>query len=321
MDNTGESNDVGANTPPSNTTNTTDITPEGEVTALHSGEEQVIAYERKLNTLQNEVATLVRDRTLLAEEIERESLAIAQFMGMLTPILQKEQSVVELLKDASIKERGTQDIQQRRIYEQERWKHIEEWYTVEQEKWNIQEKLDEQKKRTDEHRKQHVFFLEKESALTIEIEKILIEEEKAKLHLALSEVTANRVDIEGKLYTLEEMREKAFAQFNTICQTEEGIEKKETEVEGMLLSAHSLTEERSLSQERYALEKERHEVESSRWNVEDEMAQLGGSVVESEKLLNELKQKEAELTAKLDALPQQVCLPSTVLEASEAGVS
>lgn len=305
MDDLGGSTIAGANTVPVNTNSAADTTPPGEGLAPDTGEERILAYERKLNTLHAEVTALVHDRSILAGLIEKESLAIAQSSQMLTPTLTKEQSIIDVLKEVSAKEHGAQDMQQRRIYEQERWKHIEKWYAIEQEKWNIQEELESQKKRMEEHLAQHVLLSEKETALTLEIDRITIEEEKERLQLALSGIIASRIDAEGKLATLEEARGKAVAQFDTIRQTEEGIEKKEAEVETMLLSVHSLTEERSLSEERYALEKERHEVESSRWEIEDEMAQLGGSVVESEKLFGELKQKEVELAAKLAALSQK----------------
>ena len=61
-------------------------------------------------------------------------------------------------------------------------------------------------------------------------------------------------------------------------------------------------------EERYALEKERHEAEASRWNIEDEIATIGGSYVESEKILDELKQKEKALLDQLAVLEKKAPL-------------
>ena len=299
MNNAGEDNSLNIKVPQKN------VQPQNQPVPVNSGEDRVIAYERKLNTLRSEVATLDRERALLASSIEQESLLIAKLEQTLVPILKHEQSIVDVLKEISAKERAEQDIQLRRTHEQERWKHIEEWYAIEQEKWQIQEDLDAQKKRIEENSIQHAVLVEKENALRAEVEKIEIEEEKEKFHIGLNTIVANRIDTENKLYNLEEARKKALAQFDTITEEEKDIEKKESEVEIMLKNVHSLSEERSLAEERYTIEKNRHEIEEARWNIEDEMAQLGSSVVDSEKLLLELKQKEAEINAKLVSLEQK----------------
>ena len=299
MNNAGENNSLNIKVPQKN------VQPQNQPVPVNSGEDRVIAYERKLNTLRSEVATLDRERALLASSIEQESLLIAKLEQTLVPILKHEQSIVDVLKEISAKERAEQDIQLRRTHEQERWKHIEEWYAIEQEKWQIQEDLDAQKKRIEENSIQHAVLVEKENALRAEVEKIEIEEEKEKFHIGLNTIVANRIDTENKLYNLEEARKKALAQFDTITEEEKDIEKKESEVEIMLKNVHSLSEERSLAEERYTIEKNRHEIEEARWNIEDEMAQLGRSVVDSEKLLLELKQKEAEINAKLVSLEQK----------------
>lgn len=299
MNNAGEDNSLNIKVPQKN------VQPQNQPVPVNSGEDRVIAYERKLNTLRSEVATLDRERVLLASSIEQESLLIAKLEQTLVPILKHEQSIVDVLKEISAKERAEQDIQLRRTHEQERWKHIEEWYAIEQEKWQIQEDLDAQKKRIEENSIQHAVLVEKENALRAEVEKIEIEEEKEKFHIGLNTIVANRIDTENKLYNLEEARKKALAQFDTITEEEKDIEKKESEVEIMLKNVHSLSEERSLAEERYTIEKNRHEIEEARWNIEDEMAQLGSSVVDSEKLLLELKQKEAEINAKLVSLEQK----------------
>lgn len=265
-------------------------------------------YEKKLATLREEVSVLTRDRIALAAVVEEEHKKIFALEQDILPVLIRERSVIEALKDLSTKERSTTDIAERRIHEQARWKQIEEWYAVEQEKWERQEALEAQKQQTETHRVEHARLTEKEYALRTEIEQVELAREKAELHTQLDVVVETRVSTEGRLDDLEEQREKAIAQFQTITQTEENIEKKESEVEDLLSSAHSLKEERTLVEERYTLEKARHEAESSRWSIEDEISKIGGSYVESEKSLDELKQKEKVILDQLAVLEKKTPL-------------
>ncbi|OGZ05599.1 MAG: hypothetical protein A2845_04530 [Candidatus Lloydbacteria bacterium RIFCSPHIGHO2_01_FULL_49_22] len=285
-----------------------DQTPAQDITVSSDITDTLAQYEKKLAALREEVSVLTRDRIALAAAVDEEHQMIFKLGQDLLPILVRERSVIEALKDISIKERSVTDIAERRTHEQSRWKQVEGWYAVEQEKWEKQETLEAQKQRTEAHRAEHVKLTEKEYALRTEIEQVELAKEKAELHAQIEVIVESRVSTEGQLDDLEEKREKAIAQFQTITQMEEGIEKKELEVEDLLTSAHSLKEERTLVEERYALEKERHEAEASRWNIEDEIATIGGSYVESEKILDELKQKEKALLDQLAVLEKKAPL-------------
>lgn len=284
------------------TTNTPVTPTSSDSIQPNSGQNRIIEYERKLNELRSNLALLESESSTLIASIEKELVGIAKLEDDIQPILKEEASLLILLKEVSTKEQSTTDIQARRTVEQERWKLMGDWYKTEQDKWKVQEKLESQKKRTEEHRQHQILLENQEKELRIQIGQLEIDEEKEKLHFELNEITANRIAIENKLREIELVREKAIAHFSAIGQKEEAIEKKESIVENMLLSAHSLAEERTYSEERYALEKERHEIESSRWVIEDDITKLGTAGVESDKLLRELVKKEEQVRNALLAL-------------------
>lgn len=284
--------------------------------------ESINDFEKQLSALRVEVAKLAESRAALAVAVSEEHAIISNLEQDLAPILERERAVMDTLHEVSLRERAASDPQERRLSEQSRWEHIGEWYAVEQEKWEKQETLDAQQKRTDAHREEHAQLTEKEQDVRLQIEQVELEKEKAELHTQLDEIVGSRVSTETQIDALDGKRKNALAQLQTVSKAEEDIERKEIEVEDLISSAHSLTEERTLVEERYALEKERHETESSRWNIEDEIALVGTTFAKSESELKELQLKESALLEKISSLEKQrpVLTPLEKIDTGELGV-
>jgi len=266
----------------------------------------VAGFEQRLATLRHDVVALEHERTTLEASLTQGTLSLATLENALGPILEQEAGVVQTLKEVNVKERSAQDPKDRRVHEQARWHHIEKWYAVEQEKWTTQEKLDAVKKEITEHQRHHDELVAKEHALRTQIESIEIEEEKTKLYISLNAVVEKRTNAERILESIAAMKEKVSQRFTEVVREEEGIETKESQVESMLLSAHSLADERAYADERYTLEKKRHEVEQERWNIEDQLAKIGTSTQETEQQLREMREKEEEIIAKLAGLDRPI---------------
>ncbi len=278
-------------------------TPQSEVAPPPSSPQgEPLTFEEEIAKKEEALKKFIADRLRIEEDSRAIFSEKKTLEEKIAPILLEEKHSVDRIAILEKERLASKDLHSARAVEANRWTEEENRRSIEHRRWAVSEELELllQKIHDSERAFKELSLEEEKSVRDIAALRIKIAQRELGLLLAQIQNEKGATLAELEKFTAEHARLEAL--LLDAAKSEEDALHAEDEVEKKSEGASSIYEEQVLAGERHKLEDARKEVEQKRWAAEDAIVPVSHSVLESQKHLDEITQREGEVLAKLDGL-------------------
>lgn len=252
----------------------------------------------------NAMKGFVLQRLAIEEESKKLFSEQKALEGKIAPVIAEEKNSVAKIAQLEKERLVAVDPHAARILETSRWEEEENRRGIEHRKWQIGEELEVVTQKIKEVERTFKALSAEEKNCRDVISSLQTKAKQRDLGIELEGVVKEKVATEAIFKQFQHERERLELLLRESIEREEETLTEERAVDRKTEGVGTLYEEQVLAGERHKLEDARKDAEQKRWEAEDLLPPAVHSADESGKHLAEIKKKESDIAAKLNALSE-----------------